>query len=225
MLGSVVGGAYFVALRVRKLALDGVRRPFAGFVEKRRCHPPEAVRGHLAALVTEITQRCADCVLAHWARRRAAGKEIFGRSSQRVQFAKNCDRLPRERNQVLASSFHPLGRNPPEGIVEIDLAPFRFANLSWPREGQRCEFEGASHDERALIAVDGADQSSHVSGFGQGAEVALALWRQCATQIRARVPRYSSGCDRISENLPANLFDAMSGRDGAASLDASQHFE
>ena len=111
-----------------------------------------------------------------------------------------CRRLPS--NAALPSSSAPngsavsrryagnsarLGKNAPQGVVEIKLAPFRSAQFARPHEGVGRKIESAPRHEAAVIHADVGDQFAKLLGLGDGGEVAGLVRLEGAAKGGSRV--------------------------------------
>lgn len=80
-------------------------------------------------------------------------------AGHRMHFAQDRDGLSRLRHDMLDAHLHPLGADAPLAAIEVELLPFRGAKLAGPYEHHRCQPQRIAHDGRAVVGVDGTQQS------------------------------------------------------------------
>jgi hypothetical protein len=88
---------------------------------------------------------------------------------------------------VLPARLHPVLRNGPGRLVEVDLAPLRFQQLARARRGQDQELEGQACDG-LLGIVQPPDERRHLC-VGQSRKMAFAvgLPGQCPVDVVDRI--------------------------------------
>src|SRR5580658_9736684 len=92
-LRFVVSRANLVALRVRQLQLDDIRRETL-LIEEGARHTAKSMTRLLVARVTEPPQRRIDGVIRHRTIERKERRKYVGTTpGERLELAKNCDRL------------------------------------------------------------------------------------------------------------------------------------
>ena len=123
-----IGASDAVVLHVGQLAFDGIRVPDAHFVEQGRRHHPEAVGRHFLLGIAHPAQRDRDRVFGHGPLPCVEGrKDIGGMAGQGMHFLQYGENLTGQRHLVRPAHLHLLGRDRPDGAVEIELAPLRPA--------------------------------------------------------------------------------------------------
>lgn len=96
-----VGASVRIAHRVRELVLDDIRPEAQHFVQDRPRHSAKSVAAHFVLGDSHATHGTKDGVVAHRPLAAAgAGENISATAGERLQFAQDCNRLRRERNDV-----------------------------------------------------------------------------------------------------------------------------
>src|SRR5581483_8844832 len=118
--------------------LNELGREVQLLMEDRPRHGPESVPSNFRSrVVAKPAQRRVDRHVAHWLPRTTPGEDVFAMARLRMKIAQNCDRLRRERHEVLRLG---LGYHiAPFGFIEVDIRPFCLPELARPHEEQRGE--------------------------------------------------------------------------------------
>ena len=95
--------------------------------------------------------------------------------------------------------LHLGGRYPPLGIVNVELRPFRFAQLARPDEYKRGKLQRVSRGRLTFEAVDGAQQRADGVGFNDCRPMGDRRRDKRAAEIGRRIALRSTRCDRIPE--------------------------
>jgi len=126
-------------------------------------------------------------------------------TSQRTQFANDCQGLPRERHDVrcttqlfLLGALHSRGGNARHGGVEIELRPLGLSQPAPTNERQRRELKRRSGDRRSLVAFDRSWQFADSLRIRHRRHVLHEHRFQRTTEIGRGIP---PGCDRVPEDL------------------------
>lgn len=124
MLAAHIGAPDIIAFDVAQLLFNGIRMPFAAFVEQGRRHGPEAMRSHLVLLEAHPAKRCIERVIGYGAFvGSGAGKQELTAPGHALQLFQQAKNLTGERNLVkgvldLALRFEP--RAVPLAKYDID---------------------------------------------------------------------------------------------------------
>jgi len=124
MLAAHIGAPDIIAFDVAQLSFNGIRMPFAAFIEQGRCHGPEAMRRHLVLLEAHPAKRCIERVIGYGAFvGSGAGKQELTAPGHALQLFQQAKNLTGEQNLVkgvldLALRFEP--RAVPLAKYDID---------------------------------------------------------------------------------------------------------
>jgi hypothetical protein len=91
-----------------------------------------------------------------------------------MQFAKDHDRLARQRHAVRPLHLHGLGRHRPYCLIKIDLPPARQAQFARPNEQQRGELERETGGRLPAVALDGPQEGTELLTLNPETSVADA---------------------------------------------------
>src|SRR5580704_5105169 len=106
-----------------------------------------------------------------------------------------------ERDPMRLPHFHSAGGNFPHCGVEIEFDPFSSAQFAWSHESQGEQFERGPCFGRALIVLNGSQQSAERVGRYYG-RTRRHCWRyQRATQRGGRIVLSAGGGNRVAENV------------------------
>ena len=206
-----------------ELVFNEIRADTQNFIEHGASHRAETVARHFIFLEAHAAESGEDCVVTHRADKGARTRKYeTAFPGLRMEFFQDIDRLPRQRNQMRLPHFHPLRRNGPFRLFEIDFGPLRPSQLSWSDKNQRSEPQCALRSEIALIVIDGPQQPSDLVRVSYCGEVAGDTWRQRSLQVLRRVPICAPGCDGIPESLATVEFCPGGRFAGATAFDAPQ---
>ena len=104
-----------------------------------------------------------------------------------MKLLQNLDRLRRQGNDVQLAHLHARGRDSPLALVEVDLGPLRAAQLPRPHEDERREAQRALRHQRAVIAIDRAQQGPDALRVSDRRMVALPRRLQSTAQLDGRI--------------------------------------
>lgn len=140
MLPAGIGTAHRVGVHMGELSLDGVGVPHAAFVEERRSGGAEAVRGDFLFPIAHAAEGGVERVFGYWAQDRPhAGEHEPAAPGEWVEAAQYLHRLPGQGRAMGAAHLHALGRDRPDGAVEVEFAPFGGAQFAGTGKEQRQE--------------------------------------------------------------------------------------
>jgi hypothetical protein len=97
---------------------------------------------------------------------RFASQSVAISSEYTLKLAQDLHGSTRKRDDVLFAHLHPLGRDTPFGLFEVDLGPLRLSQFAGPNKNQWCESQRAFRSEKALIRINGAQQFSNPLWLG-----------------------------------------------------------
>jgi len=90
--------------------------------------------------------------------------------------------------------LHFLGGQVPLCSFQVELGPLGLSRFAWAHEQQRRKLQGAPRDERALLAVDCAQQATHGIRFDDGGVVHLLDWSGAPRESAAGWARTEKRC-------------------------------
>lgn len=118
---AIVGLSNDIRVGMRKGAFDSIGAPPSDLVQKSGSRRPRAVRGYLSDCLAQTPERLVDRIFAKRSPRGMKSRKHKGlESGQRLKLAEVGEHLSRQRNGMRSPHLHPLGRQRPHGIVEVD---------------------------------------------------------------------------------------------------------
>ena len=88
-----------------------------------------------------------------------------------LQFLKKRHRLSRQRHNVGVAHLHPLGRDTPLSLIQVNFLPFGTPQLDCPDEGEKKQLKSQFRLTGAIIGV----QLPQVFGYLVGFEIGVVF--------------------------------------------------
>jgi hypothetical protein len=79
--------------------------------------------------------------------------------------------------------LHGRSRHDPDRFLEIDLLPTRLTELTRPDEQQRRKLKRELRGQLAVLAFNGLQQRSQLSGLGDGGAMADLGGHECTAEV------------------------------------------